>query len=114
MKIYCSGAQYNIEDFIGTDCWVRCRHTDTRIYSDDNYAYVNFVSQPFGDDFVMIRIISEDFMTDLFYGDYDSLEFWLEREAPAYISSLEIVTPIEVLSTEELYETLGVSDHYNL
>lgn len=108
MKIFSTNNHVpSILHFLGTDLWVKCR---IKSHLGDVY-YVRpqtFIYDNFG----TCNIFPGNWVDN--YNDYnipemtmDYLDGWINFARPFQFSDIEVITPLEVLTTEELLDLMG-------
>ena len=102
MKIYCSNSISDIEEFIGTDFWVRYVE---HLLGTDYYSYINIIDADATR--VYWRWLTDEYLSITHqYGDpidevmnSDPVGVFLQRFIP--------VQPIELYTTEDMEDILG-------
>lgn len=106
MKIYASNqSDAPILQFWGTDLWVRGKFP----HGDEYYFKVAYIiHEDFGKVYIfpVEWVYQEDYIDDEILGDYR--RDWLEYPRPTKFSEIKLSSPLEILTTEELYEILGI------
>ena len=109
MKIYANNQyEISIEDFSDTDLWTLGRFTNDA----NHYYYIKYIYK-IHDDFGMIRIFPANWVDNSdYYADPEMIEdykkYWLLFNRPTRFSNIIIQTPVNVLTTQELYEIMGI------
>jgi len=110
MKIYSNNpGKTNILHFLGTDLWVKCYVNYTshkEVYYVRPMAFIH-------DNFGVCTIFPYSWVQD--YGYYavpemhdDYIDDWINFKRPFNFSDIEVIQPLEAITTEELYELMGI------
>ena len=117
MKIYCSTRNKTLEDFIGEDLWVKmydrgmCEYFYRKFletyYDSNNQLIISYREMPA----IELELLNKTELTIK-----DRIDFWyhekyykdvMTRDIDYFSMGNSFVTPIEIISDEEFYETLN-------
>lgn len=114
MKIYASSIDnFNIDKIVGKEIWVACHYASNRLHG--YYCRVRSTSPSFkaGDPWMTINLFPTAWVYDDSYHNVtelldDYVTEWIERPQFQTRSDIVVDNPVQILTTEELYEIMGI------
>lgn len=115
MKIYAHSIdKFNIDQIVGKELWVACHYADN-IHQLGYYCRVKSTSPSTtaGDPWMTINLFPAEWVYDDAYHNVtevlvDYVTEWIERPQLQKRSDIVVDNPVQILTTEELYEIMGI------
>ena len=118
MKIYCNQEQPKLEDFLGTDIWVKCRSTWGTFAEQDVYINVidTFLNETYQELWVRYCACPDFTVEDFDLGMLSVQETMeeIEYEYTAPIDTFIICQPLMICTTQDIVEIAQASDEPRL
>ena len=114
MKIYAHSIDnFNIDQIVGKEIWVACHYAINKHHGYYCRVRSTSPSVTVGDPWMTINMFPADWVYDDSYHNVtevldDYVTEWIERPQLQTRSDIVVDNPVQILTTEELYEIMGI------